>query len=42
MDDTNEFAGGKVENPQPRAIIAVPNEHTTKLFGRELFLRAVL
>jgi hypothetical protein len=30
MDCANEFAGGKIENPVSRAIIAVPNEHVAK------------
>jgi hypothetical protein len=31
-DDTDEFAGGEVENQISKAIIALPNEHTTRCF----------
>jgi hypothetical protein len=36
VDGANGFAGGKVENPVFRAIIAIPNEHAAKRFGESL------
>jgi cobalamin-dependent methionine synthase I len=34
MDGPNEFAGGEVENPIARAIIAVSNEHAAVLWAK--------
>jgi hypothetical protein len=41
VDGVDEISGGKVENLVARAIIAVPNKHTTKIFWGECIYVAV-